>query len=109
MRLYLIRHGQTDWNLAHRIQGRKDIPLNETGRQQARLLAEGMKNRPAEKIFTSQMLRARETAEILANSQNVSLYLVKGLEEINYGEWEGMTWEEIQKIFRKSMKRDRKI
>lgn len=99
MRLYLIRHGQTDWNLAHRIQGKKDVPLNETGRQQAKLLAEGMKNRPVEKVFTSQMLRARETAEILADSQHVPLYLVKGLEEIHYGEWEGLTWEEIEKKF----------
>ncbi|MDO5552026.1 MAG: histidine phosphatase family protein [Lachnospiraceae bacterium] len=98
-KIYLIRHGQTDWNLAHRIQGQRDIPLNETGRQQAAQLAEGMRERPVARVFTSPMSRARETAEAVASSQNVPLYLVNGLEEINYGKWEGMTMEEIRKTY----------
>lgn len=98
-RIYLIRHGQTDWNLACRIQGQRDIPLNETGRLQAARLAEGMKERPVERVFTSRLSRARETAEAVAKSQGVPLYLVDGLEEINYGKWEGMTMEEIRRTY----------
>lgn len=98
-KIYLIRHGQTDWNLAHRIQGQRDIPLNETGRRQAAQLAEGMKERPVARVFTSRLSRARETAEAVADSQGVSLYLVDGLEEISYGQWEGMTMEEIRQAY----------
>lgn len=98
-KLYLIRHCQTDWNLSHKIQGMQDIPLNETGRQQARLIAEAMKDHPINQVFTSKLARAKETASILANSQNVPLYLAEGLEEISYGEWEGMPMKEIQKQF----------
>ena len=60
-KIYLIRHGQTDWNRAGKIQGMRDIPLNETGRQQARQLAEGMADRPVARVFTSRLKRARET------------------------------------------------
>ncbi|MDO5417471.1 MAG: histidine phosphatase family protein [Lachnospiraceae bacterium] len=98
-KIYLIRHGQTDWNLAKRIQGSQDIPLNETGKRQAALLAEGMRTRPVARFFSSPMKRARETARAVADSQNVPLYLVDGLEEIHYGEWEGMTMEEIRTRF----------
>ena len=98
-KIYLIRHGQTDWNRAGKIQGMRDIPLNETGRQQARQLAEGMADRPVARVFTSRLKRARETAQILADSQRVPLYLVNGLEEISYGDWEGMSMEEIRRRF----------
>ena len=93
---YFIRHGQTDWNLAHRIQGAKDIPLNETGRKQARMLAEGMKDRPVDSVYTSPLLRARETAQYVADYQGVQVYMVRGLEEINYGEWEGLTMRQVR-------------
>lgn len=93
---YFIRHGQTDWNLAHRIQGAKDIPLNETGRKQAGMLAEGMKDRPVDSVYTSPLLRARETAQYVADYQGVQVYMVRGLEEINYGKWEGLTMRQIR-------------
>lgn len=98
-KIYLIRHGQTDWNRAGKIQGMKDIPLNETGRAQARQMAEGMAHRPVARVFTSRLMRARETAQILADSQKIPLYLVSGLEEISYGDWEGMSMEEIRRRF----------
>ena len=59
-------YGQTDWNLAGKIQGKTDVPLNEEGRAQARFLADAMKSRPAAKVFTSPLKRARETAQALS-------------------------------------------
>ena len=69
--IYLIRHGQTDWNVAGKIQGKTDIPLNETGRRQAVCLAKGMANRPVVQIFSSDLLRARETAGAIGDSLSV--------------------------------------
>ena len=57
--IYLIRHGQTDWNVAGKIQGKTDIPLNETGGRQAVCLAKGMAKRPVVQIFSSDLLRWR--------------------------------------------------
>lgn len=96
MKLYLIRHGQTDWNIQGKIQGSHDIPLNETGRKQARMLAEGMDSRPVTKIFSSTLKRAVETAKMIGDRQKVDIYLVPGLIEVEFGQWEGMTWQEIQ-------------
>ena len=95
MKLYLIRHGQTDWNLQGKIQGSVNIPLNTTGRHQAELMAEAMDERPVKKIFTSTLTRAVETAKAIGTRQGVELYLMDGLREVRYGAWEGLNWEEI--------------
>ena len=68
MKLYLIRHGQTDWNLEGKIQGRTDIPLNKTGLEQAAMLANGMQHRPATRIFSSPLKSAPQTAQIPPSS-----------------------------------------
>ena len=73
MRIYLIRHGQTDWNIQGKIQGSHDIPLNETGLRQAKLLAAGMESRPVKKIFSSTLKRAMATAEALADKQEAEI------------------------------------
>lgn len=99
MKIYLIRHGQTDWNVAGKIQGKTDIPLNETGRRQAACLAKGMEHRPVAQIFSSDLIRARETARAIGESQHVEVETLSGLEEIGFGKWEGMTLERIQVIF----------
>ncbi len=103
MRLYLIRHGQTDWNVAGRIQGSTDIPLNDTGRQQAACLAKGMDNRPVTQVFCSTLSRAYETAAAIGESQDVPVCRLSELEEVNYGKWEGLTMEEIQKRYPKEL------
>lgn len=95
MRLYIIRHGQTDWNVEGKIQGRQDIPLNESGRRQARALAEGMKSRPVIAVYSSPQLRAMETAEAIASLWNLEVQPVPQLMEIGYGQWEGRTAEDI--------------
>lgn len=101
MKIYLIRHGQTDWNLQGRIQGSHDIPLNGTGLKQADCLAQGMKNRPVKKIFCSTLKRALTTAEVLGTIQNAQIFKKRQLIEVEFGEWEGLTWDEIKKNYPK--------
>lgn len=96
MKLFLIRHGQTDWNLKEKIQGSCDIELNDAGIKQAEELSskvskEGYK---FSKIYSSPQRRAVKTAEILSQATNVNFIILEGLEEINLGEWEGLSWAE---------------
>lgn len=95
MKLYIIRHGQTDWNVQGRIQGRQDIPLNAAGRSQAQMLAKGMEKRPVTAIYSSPQLRAMETAKALAGNQGVEVIPLPELVEIGYGDWEGRTASDI--------------
>ncbi|WP_312501030.1 histidine phosphatase family protein [Lacrimispora sp.] len=104
MKIYLIRHGQTDWNIQGRIQGSHDIPLNETGRSQAELLAKGMDSRPVSRIFSSTLTRAMETAERISSRQKVEIYSMPQLIEVEFGKWEGMTWDEIMEAYPKEYK-----
>lgn len=98
MKLLLTRHGETDWNLQRRIQGSTDTNLNETGRTQAMQLAESLllsEDRP-DIIYTSGLKRALETAEITAGRLQIPCLIHPGLEEIGFGLWEGLTWEQVE-------------
>jgi alpha-ribazole phosphatase len=95
-RLCLIRHGQTDWNLDGRYQGQSDVPLNENGRAQARHLAGQLQEHPFSTIRTSDLWRARETAEIIADSLHLPIIPDPRLREINQGKWEGQQVETIR-------------
>lgn len=88
LHLYLARHGQTDWNAERRLQGGTDIPLNETGRQQARALAEKMKSFPIAQIYCSDLLRSRETAEIISGGA-IPIGRIPELNEQSMGIFEG--------------------
>lgn len=89
--LIFVRHGQTDWNRALRIQGNTDIPLNDTGRMQAREAAQDLTGADASLIVSSPLLRARETAQIIAAELGLEdPQLFADLRERNYGEAEGM-------------------
>lgn len=90
MRLYIVRHGETDWNRIHRVQGRTDIPLNDYGRHLARETAEGMKDVRIDLGYTSPLLRAKETAQILLGERDVPLYEDSRIEELSFGSYEGM-------------------
>lgn len=93
----LVRHGLTDWNAQGKIQGQTDIPLNETGREQARLLAERLvqETAPFDYVISSGLQRAEETASILADALQIPLLSpVEGLRERAYGLVEGTTPEE---------------
>ena len=87
LRIYLARHGQTDWNVERRMQGGTDTPLNATGRQQAAELAERLKGIRLDAVYSSTLSRSRETAEI-ARGQ-VTLTSLAGLTERRMGKFEG--------------------
>ncbi len=95
-RLYLIRHGRTDWNDAGRYQGQADPPLNAQGRAQARALAQALRSVPFEVIYSSDLARAHETAQALAEVIGLPVHLDPRLREIHQGEWEGLLASEIQ-------------
>ena len=97
--LYLLRHGATDNNRANppRLQGRRtDPPLSEEGREQARKTGEFLLRLPLDAVYSSPLLRARETAEAIAGPQGLSIQVVDGLVEVDVGVWEGHSWEEIE-------------
>lgn len=94
--LYLVRHGETEWNRQRRIQGLTDIPLNETGREQARLTGMLLTRRPITRVVASPLSRARETAEIIASQLALGdPELRDAFVERNYGAAEGLDFHEI--------------
>lgn len=94
MNLYIVRHGQTDWNKAVRLQGRSDIPLNDYGRELARMTGEGLRDVSFDLAFTSPLSRARETAELILQGKDVELMEDDRIVEISFGKYEGLTWSE---------------
>lgn len=97
--IYVIRHGQTEWNLVGRHQGRKDSPLTELGRAQARdmgaLMARELAGRAGVSAFTSPQGRARATAELVCAPAGLSPVADDRLCEIDFGAWEGLTHDEV--------------
>jgi broad specificity phosphatase PhoE len=94
--LLLVRHGETDWNRERRFQGHADPPLNDLGREQAHELAETLAGERIDAIYTSDLQRARETAEILAARFGSEVVALRELREIDVGDWQGLTWPEIE-------------
>ncbi len=94
--LWLIRHGETDWNVEGRWQGHADIPLNANGIAQAVTMAEKLQWIPFAAVYASDLIRARETAVILAKKIKLPVNREPRLREIDQGEWEGMLVGEIE-------------
>ena len=90
MRLYIIRHGETDWNVARRFQGRSDIPLNGEGRRLALITAQALGGIPFTKIYTSPLKRAYETAMIIKGARDIPVIEEQRIIEIGFGEYEGL-------------------
>jgi broad specificity phosphatase PhoE len=95
-RLHLVRHGQTDWNLEGRWQGQADVALNDQGREQAQQSAEKLRPVPLVAIYSSDLIRAAETARAIAVVNPAPLVLEPRLREIHQGEWQGLLVEEIK-------------
>jgi uncharacterized phosphatase len=98
--LYLVRHGETDWNQQRRIQGLTDIPLNDTGREQARATGRLLARRRWDGVYASPLSRALETAAIIADELGLPApQPVPALVERNYGEAEGLNFLEIERRY----------
>lgn len=96
-RLWLVRHGLTEWNTQKRFIGQSDIPLSARGRVQARWLARQLLNKEIAAIYASDLVRARETAYIIADQRMPALpvHLSAAWRELNFGDWEGLTYAQI--------------
>lgn len=98
MRLYLVRHGETELNKEFRFIGRTDIGLSENGRLQAETVAERFSKKKIKAVYSSDMLRAVQTAEIITEPHGLNVKQVEGLREIDFGNWEGLTYYEIEEM-----------
>lgn len=100
-KLYLVRHGESEWNILKKVQGQQDIPLTENGLQQAKLIANRLVNEKIDKIYSSDLIRAYKTAQIIGNKLNLEVIPMKELREINFGKWEGLTGDIISSKYNK--------
>jgi 2,3-bisphosphoglycerate-dependent phosphoglycerate mutase len=98
-RLVIVRHGQTDWNAEQRVQGQLDVPLNHTGRWQADQTALALAGEGLSAIYSSDLLRARTTADALARRTGLLVANEPGLRERGFGRFEGTTFAEIELIW----------
>ena len=98
-RLIAIRHGETAWNLASRLQGHVDIGLNETGRMQASRLARAMTGERLDAVYSSDLARAWDTARALTERVGHRVRTHRGLRERSFGVFEGLTYAEIERRF----------
>lgn len=99
MRLIMTRHGETEWNIERKTQGRTDTCLTENGIAQARAFASRIENMPFDCVYTSPLVRARETARVVAEVRRVPIINDPALTEMCFGEWEGMTFSQIGELY----------
>lgn len=95
MKIYFVRHGETDWNVRKKLQGQKNIPLNKLGIRQAELASEGMKDIPFDCIFSSPLQRAYLTAQILRRDRPLEIIKDDRLKEIDFGKDNGRIFGRI--------------
>ena len=87
--IYIVRHGQTEWNLLGKVQGKQDISLNEKGKEQALLSKKELDNKKIDLIIVSPLKRALETAEIINKDRNIPMIIDERIKERDFGEFEG--------------------
>jgi len=97
--IFIVRHGQTDWNLEGRIQGNLDIPLNFTGIRQSKVFAESIIAEHYDAVFSSDLQRAIQTARIIADWLQIPVISDMRLREVNHGAWEGMLIRDVRSHF----------
>jgi len=97
-KLYITRHGETEWNTKGMMQGWGNSPLTELGKEQGRWLRDRIKDLHIDVIYSSSSGRAYETAEIIKGDRDIEIILDDGLREINMGQWEGLDQEEIKNL-----------
>lgn len=94
--LFIVRHGLTEWNVQHRLQGHKNSPLTSTGRRQALEVKQRLADLEIHKVYVSPLERALETMQLIIADRDVEIVKMTGLKEISLGPWEGKTKKETQ-------------
>jgi probable phosphoglycerate mutase len=94
-KIFLVRHGESQWNTLKKIQGQQDIPLTEGGLKQANLIGNRLMNEKIDRIYSSDLIRAFNTAEIIGGKLNINVIPMEEFREINFGIWEGMSNEKM--------------
>jgi broad specificity phosphatase PhoE len=105
--LLIARHGETDWNREERWQGHADRPLNDLGRLQARALGKRLRASSLDVVYSSDLARARETAEIVCELLRLDMHLDTRLREVDVGEWSGLSTAEIERLYPEGLQRRR--
>jgi broad specificity phosphatase PhoE len=97
--LILARHGQTAWNVVEVFRGRSDVDLDETGLKQAELLADYLRERRIEAVYSSPLQRALKTARAIASRHKLKVVITQGLNDLKFGEWEGLPVTEVREKY----------
>ncbi len=101
MKIILLRHGQTAWNVGRKYQGQTDIPLNDYGEKQALMLAEFLAhNETIDRIYSSDLSRAYRTASIIASRLGLDVQQDARLREVSFGRWESLTFSEVYSSYK---------
>ncbi len=103
MKIYFIRHGETLWNKEEVFRGRKDVPLNETGKKQAQLTGRYFSDKGITLILSSPLVRALETARGISDASGVPVVVVNELTDMNFGAWEGLALQEVEKLYQEEL------
>ncbi len=98
-RIYITRHGETDWNVQKRLQGQNNSPLTELGIQQAKALGNHLSGIELNAIYSSSSPRALQTAELIKGKRCSDIFPEDDLREINLGSWEGMLYSEVESLY----------
>lgn len=99
MRFIFVRHGETEWNVTGRYQGQTDVPLSEKGRAQAEVLGKRFADIHVDEVYSSPLKRAYDTARAIAEPKGLPIHKVDGIKELNFGEWDGLTKEQLTEQF----------
>ena len=96
LRLFVVRHGETEWVRERRFAGSRDIPLTEAGRDQCAAVARALSGTAVAAVYASPLERARASAEVIAKPHGLPVRIVPAFSEMSFGSWEGLTRDEVQ-------------
>ncbi|KNF07442.1 phosphoglycerate mutase Gpm [Gottschalkia purinilytica] len=99
-KLYLVRHGQSEWNILNKVQGQEDTKLTEQGIAQAKKVANRLSKEDIDLIYCSDLKRAHDTAKIIGDKINLPVNSLKDFREINFGIWQGLTLDEVKEKYK---------
>jgi len=98
-RIYVVRHGETQWNREEVFRGTKDIPLNDTGKKQAEMVGLYFSHIPVNRIISSPLSRALQTALAIGKTTNIAVDTMEEFTDMNFGIWEGLALREVEERF----------